>query len=246
MDAGRPMGTPVVLVAGAGGLACPSSLLCSVERLCLNSSCLFKRVLEGSVPEAWDDRDCLPLFVEEAESLAASQRPELWAPPEAAGERRPECPVPRASLSAAGLECSLHHLPSGTLPEPKIAQSRPRAPLWLPPPFTPAFWKDPSHPELGEAGGPGTCPLEGRRLTQSLFQEPWLSCPLHLLYVRTGPNPFYTLSHLILKTARQYRSYYSHLSFKSKGQATIVFETVWSGCLPPGEASDEDDKSQKR
>lgn len=134
MDAGRPMGTPVVLVAGAGGLACPSSLLCSVERLCL-----FKRVLEGSVPEAWDDRDCLPLFVEGAESLAASQRPELWAPPEAAGERRPDCPVPRASLSAAGLECSLHHLPSGTLPEPKIAQSRPRAPLWLPPPFTPAF-----------------------------------------------------------------------------------------------------------
>ena len=110
MDAGRPTRTLRILVAGAKGLACTSRLLCSVEKLCLNSSCLSKWVLERSFPEAWDDRDCLPLFVERAECLDTWLRPELWATPEAAGEHHPECPVPQASLSAAGPECSLHHL----------------------------------------------------------------------------------------------------------------------------------------
>ena len=116
----------MILVAGVRGLACTGRLLCSVEQLCLNSSCLYKWVLERSFPEARGDRDCLPLFVEGEECLATSQRPELWAPPEAAGEHHPEYPVPRASLSAAGFECSLCHLLSGALPETKIAQSRPR------------------------------------------------------------------------------------------------------------------------
>lgn len=111
------------------------------------------------------------MFVEGEECLATSQRPELWAPPEAAGERHPEYPVPRASLSAAGFECSLRHLLSGALPEPKIAQSMPRAPLWLPPPFTPASRKDPSSPELGEAGRPRPCPREGRRLHTALCSK---------------------------------------------------------------------------
>lgn len=75
------------------------------------------------------------------------------------GQSHPERPVLRASLSPAG---SLHHLLSGALPEPKITQSRPGAPLWLPSTFTPACGKDLSQPELGEAGAPVSCPLEGK------------------------------------------------------------------------------------
>lgn len=64
-------------------------------------------------------------------------------------------PCPRASLFAAGFECSLYHLLSGVLPESKIASSRPSTLLWLLQAFTPGFRKGPSYPELGKAGESG-------------------------------------------------------------------------------------------
>lgn len=81
------------------------------------------------------------------------------------GQSHPKRPVPRASLSAAG---SLHRLLSGALPEPKITQSRPGAPLWLPSTFTPACGKDLSQPELGEAGAPVSAHWKAKGLTHGL------------------------------------------------------------------------------
>ena len=181
MDAGRLVRPLSTLVAGARGFAWTHRPLCYMEKLYLNSSCFFSWVLERSFPVAWDVRGCLSflffsvfLFVEwehawqlcrglsPGHSLKLDESPGPSGGAGPAGESHPELPVPQASLSAVGFECSFHHLLSGALTEPKITQSRPGAPLWLPSTFTPAFRKDSSQPELGEAGAPGSCPLGGK------------------------------------------------------------------------------------
>ena len=62
MEAGRPVRPLSIMVAGARGLAWTHRPLCYMEKLYLNSSCLFGWVLERSFPVAWDVRGCLPLF----------------------------------------------------------------------------------------------------------------------------------------------------------------------------------------
>jgi len=156
MDAGRLVRPLSTLVAGARGLAWTHRPLCYMEKLYLNSSCLFSWVVEWE--HAW--QLCRGLSPGHSLKLHESPGPSGGAGP--AGESHPELPVPQASLSAVGFECSFHHLLSGALTEPKITQSRPGAPLWLPSTFTPAFRKDSSQPELGEAGAPGSCPLGGK------------------------------------------------------------------------------------
>ena len=59
MDAGRLVRPLSTLVAGARGLAWTHRPLCYMEKLYLNSSCLFSWVLERSFPVAWDVRGCL-------------------------------------------------------------------------------------------------------------------------------------------------------------------------------------------
>lgn len=100
--------------------------------------------MERSFPPAWEVRGCLLfflfflpfcLFLLEQETCLGtfrglshehcqrlSESPGPLGRAVLAGESHPRQPVPRASLSAAGLECSLYHLLSGALPEPKIAQ----------------------------------------------------------------------------------------------------------------------------
>lgn len=119
---------------------------------------------------------CPPVLEEREPWLAMSQKPELWALPGAGKSPGPQAEqhlLRRATLSA--LSPGSHYLQPtlsalcityclGALSEPEIAQSRPEALLWPPPCplFTPAFRKGLSNPELGEARGPGSCPLEGK------------------------------------------------------------------------------------
>ena len=123
----RPLST---LVAGARGFAWTHRPLCYMEKLYLNSSCFFSWVLERSFPVAWDVRGCLSflfffsvfLFVEwehawqlcrglsPGHSLKLDESPGPSGGAGPAGESHPELPVPQASLSAVGFECSFHHL----------------------------------------------------------------------------------------------------------------------------------------
>lgn len=88
MGAGRLVRPLSILVAGARELAWTHRPLCYMEKLYLNSSCLFSWVLERSFPVAWDVRGCLPFFPPFSfcgmgACLAIVQRPEPWAQPEA-------------------------------------------------------------------------------------------------------------------------------------------------------------------
>ena len=89
MEAGRPVRPLSIMLAGARGLAWTHRPLCYMEKLYLNSSCLFGWVLERSFPVAWDVRGCLPLFFlffsfcGVGACLATLQRPDPWAQPEA-------------------------------------------------------------------------------------------------------------------------------------------------------------------
>lgn len=139
--------------------------------------------MERSFPPAWEVRGCLLfflfflpfcLFLLEQETCLGtfrglshehcqrlSESPGPLGRAVLAGESHPRQPVPRASLSAAGLECSLYHLLSGALPEPKIAQVGQEflcGCLYLHSSLGERFVS----PKLGEAGAPGSCPLESK------------------------------------------------------------------------------------
>lgn len=146
-----------IMVAGATGLG--------TEQLCLNSSCLSKKVLVSSFPAAWGDRVaflhlwsgrhvCQPhrgLNRGHHQRLGKSPGLSAWAAP--AEESHAGHPDPQASLSAVGFQCSLCIT--------YCLEPCPCPTCGCPPHFTPAFRKDPPHADKERMEDPGPVPWKG-------------------------------------------------------------------------------------
>lgn len=127
----------------------------------------------------------------------------------------PRCPVPQASIFAVCLQCSLHHLMSGALAKPKIAQSRPGAPPWLPLTLHSSLQERSVSPRT-RRGWKTWILLTGRQRASHIRPPSSNSdCRLLCTYYVFGTrlNTFCTFSHYMLTTALRCKYDYSHLSY---------------------------------